>query len=375
VSTDSISGATVAGRYTIRPYEPDDLDGFLRLDQRIWDRTRTPEWFRWKYVDNPYVDHIPVFVAEHDDEIVGVRPFLAFELRVGENSVTAYQPADTMVHPDHRREGLFREMTTHALSTYRDREPTLFFNFPNEHARPGYLDLGWRTVAPRVTYYRIDSPAALPTGMALSTAIQPFLRAYYAVQQSVSSPPAGLIVRQVDGAAIGRLAALHDECRTPKIHADRTETFLDWRLSSPIWDRRMYFVHEEAGSDPVAGLVSRSRTTSEGMRLTQVVDVAPLSGGQRWQNAVWEGLRAVVATHPETDLFAVSNGGIPHEILTAVGFLSDDSLPISQFTSFDPMLVARPNDDPADESAWQIAGHAVDDADNWCVTFAERDTS
>jgi GNAT superfamily N-acetyltransferase len=350
------------------------LDGFLRLDRRVWDRTRSPEWFRWKYVDNPFVDRTPVFVAEHDGEIVGVRPFLAFELRIGERSVAAYQPADTMVHPDHRRTGLFRRLTTHALSALQDRDPALFFNFPNQYARPGYLELGWRTVAPRVTYYRVETTAALPTTR-LSTALQPIVRGYYAARRSLSTPPEGLTVRQVEGAATGRLAELHRQCRPPKIHADRTETFLDWRLSSPVWERRTYLVAErERPEEPLAALVARSRTTDAGMRLTQVVDVAPLCGGERWREAVWEGLRAVIVTH-ETDLFAVSNGAIPHEILTAVGFVPDSSPLISRFTSFETMLVARPNGDPDDESAWRIGEQAVDDPDNWCVTFAERDTT
>jgi len=39
------------------------------------------------------------------------------------------------------------------------------------------------------------------------------------------------------------------------------------------------------------------------------------------------------------------------------------------------MLVTRPNGDPDDEAAWQVGGRAIDDPDNWCITFAERDTS
>jgi len=380
VSTDSRSGVAAADRYTIRAFEGADLEGFLRLDRQVWDRRRSPEWVRWKYVDNPIADHTPIIVAEDDGEIVGVRPFLVFELRLGGETVTAYQPADTMVHPDHRREGIFRRMTTHALSTYRNGEPALFFNFPNEYARPGYLDLGWRAVAPERTYYRVETPAAMPTGSGIPQealrALRPVLKGYYGARRRLARASEELTVRQVDGAAVDRLARLHDRRRPATIHADRTEAFLDWRLSSPVWERRTYLVEPtDTGGEPLAALVARSRTTGSGFRLTQVVDVAPLCGGTRWQAALQYGLRAVVSSHPSTDLFAVSDGAIPHRVLTAVGFLPDDSLPLSRFRSFDSMLVTRPNGDPETESAWQVGGLTIDDPDNWCVTFVERDTT
>ncbi|WP_253736646.1 GNAT family N-acetyltransferase [Halohasta salina] len=378
--TDSARGATVENGYRIRPYEPADLAGFLRLDSRVWDRTRSREWFRWKYADNPYTDHTPVFVADYDGEIVGARPFLAMPLRVDDRSVLAFQPADTMVDPNHRREGIFRRMTTRALAAYRDGEPALFFNFPNQHARPGYLDLGWRAVAPEVTYYRIETPTRVRgqnngLGQRAADIARPLLRGYYGARRALSTPPDDLGVREVDGAPVELVAGLHDRRRPSTIHAGRTEQFLRWRLASPIWERRTYLVGDPPDEEPIAAVVARSRTTDDGLRLTQVIDVAPLSGGPRWQAALWRGLDAVIRTHPTTALFAVSDGAIPHRTLAAFGFLRDDSLPLSRLTTFDSMLVVRPNGDVDDETAWRVGGRAVDDPDNWCVTFAERDTS
>jgi len=382
VSSES-SGATAADHYTIRSYKPADLDGVLRLDREVWNRNRSPEWFRWKYGQTPYADQTPVFVAECAGEIVGARPFLAFRLRIGGESVVAYQPSDTMVHPDHRRKGVFRQLTEHALSTYRNREPALFFNFPNQYVRPGYLALGWRAVGPEVTYYRIERPAAVHNGRAgrLLAGLQPAVQGYYAARKRLSTDPAGLTVRQLAGVPHDQLVALHNHHQPETIHAERTERFLRWRLASPSWTRRTYLVEESAGQrgkkerTTVAALVARSRTTDEGLRLTQVVEVAPLAGGQRWREALQQGLHAVISTHPETELFAVSDGAIPHTVLSAVGFLADDSRALSTVTSYDSMLVVRPNGEPNDETAWRLAGQRLDEANNWCVTFAERDTT
>lgn len=377
VSNGNQSGATAAADYTVRPYEPADSAGFLRLDRRVWNRNRGAAWFDWKYTDNPYADHIPVFVAEYDGQIVGARPFVALRLRIGEKSVVAYQPTDTMVDPDHRRSGVFKRMTAHALSAYSDQEPAMFFNFPNQHARPGYLELGWRAVRPEVTYYRVESPGAFADGVTqrAAGALGSALDVYYAGRRRLSTTPTDLTVRVVDGAATDQLATLHGRRQPATIHADRTAEFLDWRLASPVWNRETYLVESPERSEPVAALVARSRTTDDGLRLTQVIDVAPLCGPQRWREALRVGLGTVISAHAEADLFAVSDGAIPHGVLAGFGFLRDDSLPLSRLTTYDSMLVTRPNGDPNTDDAWRINGRSVDDGDNWCVTFAERDTT
>jgi len=120
---------TIAGEeYTIRPYRSGDLQAFLELDTVVWDREQSPEWFRWKYISNPFVDFVPIVVAEQDGEIVGSRPFMVFELRAGESTFIGYQPADTSVHPDHRRNGIFSSMTEFALTEYAGTEPDFYFN-------------------------------------------------------------------------------------------------------------------------------------------------------------------------------------------------------------------------------------------------------
>lgn len=131
--------------YVIRPYEPDDRDDFLELyDQVLGDRN--DEWFRWKYEDNPYSDHVPMIVATDEGRIVGTKPAFALELRIGEETYQGLQPADVMVHEDHRRRGLYSRTTERLKERYRDREAALFFNFPNEATLSGSLKHGWQIV-------------------------------------------------------------------------------------------------------------------------------------------------------------------------------------------------------------------------------------
>lgn len=155
--TESISKST-ASSCTVRSFEPRDRTGVLSLYERVFGHHRSPDWFRWKYDDNPYVDHVPIVVAVDDGEVVGCRAFFALEMRVGETVRLAFQPCDTMVHPEYRGQGLFSRMNEFALERYADGAPAFCFNFPNGNAKPGNLKHGWREIGTFPVYYRPHDP-------------------------------------------------------------------------------------------------------------------------------------------------------------------------------------------------------------------------
>lgn len=53
---------------------------------------------------------------------------------------------DTATHPDHQRQGLFRELTLHALDELTADDVRFVFNTPNDESRPGYLKMGWHMI-------------------------------------------------------------------------------------------------------------------------------------------------------------------------------------------------------------------------------------
>ena len=145
---------------TVRPFEPRDRNPLLSLYEQVFGRDRSVDWFRWKYEDNPYADHVPIVVAEDDGELVGCRAFFAQELRVDGTARIAFQPCDTMVHPEYRNRGLFSRMNEYALERYAGsgRGPACCFNFPNENSKPGNLKHGWREIGTVPVYYRPQDP-------------------------------------------------------------------------------------------------------------------------------------------------------------------------------------------------------------------------
>ncbi len=110
------------------------------------DIQRDPRWWDWRHEENPFGQSL-ILTAEIDGRIVGVRPFLRWQLRCGDRVLNAVKPVDTVTHPDCRRQGIFTKLTRAALDQARQEGVDLLFNTPNESSMPGYLKMGWKHVA------------------------------------------------------------------------------------------------------------------------------------------------------------------------------------------------------------------------------------
>lgn len=360
---------------TVRAYEAGDREQFLALNSVVWDRDRGREWLRWKYSENPYVDHTPIFVAETDGTIVGARPLMAFRIRDGERRHLALQPADTMVHPDHRRQGVFTRMNEHAIDRYKDADVAFFFNFPNERARPGYRKLGWRTVGERPTYYRVQNPAAFidrSPGRLFERVTALAARGYNRARAVRSSPSGAYDVVRRPGVPVELLVSLYERRVPDRMHALRDERFYRWRFASPTWTRTTYVA--ERGDSPAAAIVARTRTTADGKTVTQFAEVVPMVGGSEWADALSHLFERIVRDHPRSDLFAVASTSVPRDLLTAYGFHSDDRRPLVWARSHHHAMAVRPlNGEFADPRS--PAERRLTDERNWLLSFGERDTT
>ncbi|WP_227354489.1 GNAT family N-acetyltransferase [Haladaptatus salinisoli] len=370
----SALNSSAGDAYVVRWFEDGDVSDFLALDRAVFQRERDERWFEWKYEDNPYVDHVPILVVENEDDIVGARPFIAFRLRAGAETVLALQPADTMVHPEHRRRGLFTRMTERAIDHYANREPAFFFNFPNQRSRPGYLKLGWQIVGDRVTYYRIQNPAAffggdgrIPSRLAeLAVQLTGDVREF---RRTPADAAGEFSVDRYPGTRASILAELYETRPPDGFHALRDETFYRWRFASPAWSRATYVASQ--GGQPVAGIVVRNRTTAEGVSVTQLADVVPLAETERRTRALARLVERIVADHASSDILAVAEGGVPRRLLTEFGFVGDATPPLSWMSDFDCRLVAL----PLGGTGWTVGGERLSHRSNWHVSFAERDTA
>ena len=109
----------------------------LKKTQEIWD---------FKHNRNPF-GVSPVFLAEENTILVGVRAFMQWRWQLGDVVWTSYRAVDTGTHPDYQGKGIFKKLTLYALDYVSQFGECFVFNTPNDKSRPGYLKMGWQEVA------------------------------------------------------------------------------------------------------------------------------------------------------------------------------------------------------------------------------------
>lgn len=350
-------------QYTVRPFASGDREDFLSLFEAVLGGDVDDEWFEWKYVDNPFVDHVPIVVAAEDGRVVGARSLFALRMAAGDRRYDALEPCDTMVHPDHRRRGLFTRMNERAIERYADRAD-LFFNFPNDRALPGNRKLGWRVVERPATYYRIQRASALaPRAGRVGDAAA---RGYLRLRERLADAGGDYGVEWVGGVPAETLASLADES-VPGLHAARGEPFYRWRFADP---RRSYeTVLATDGGEPVAALVVGESRSDGGPTVVRVADVLPLGDVPGRTRALATLLDAVVDASVHADLLVASDA-LPSSVLSSRGFHSDRRPPLSLVAS-PSVHVVRPL--PGRLESWSLDGQSLTDPETWRLTLAEVD--
>ena len=355
----------------VRWFQPGDKTAYLELYRYVFDVERGVDWFDWKYERNPYIDHVPIVVATHGGELIGARSFFALELRLGGRPMQALQPCDTMVHPEYRRRGLFVRMTERAIGRYESSRTRLFFNFPNDKTLSGNLKLGWRSVGTVPTYYRIERPRRVMRSMVddrlahvASLVGEPLIAGYNALRNRTGNELADVSVQRFSTVPSTRLASVYRTAIPDSIHAIRDEEFYDWRFSNPCWEYTTYVATNE--TKPLAGIVvGESADTEPG--LVRLTDVVPLCRDRRKAETA-ALIDRIVSEHSECGLFAATECGIGTSTLRSFGFYSDGSPPFSFLHTPTNHVVRSLTDASENEFGSTLPS-------NWCLTFAEQDTS
>lgn len=365
--SQQVGGGAARSEYGVRRFRPDDVDEFLALHRETFGTDRGREWFAWKYEENPYVYHVPIFVAERAGALVGARPFFALELSVNGGRHLALQPCDTMVHPDHRRRGLFTRMNEAAVEQYRDRDVSFLFNFPDGSSGASYLQQGWRRVADQPTYYRVQDPAGLQESSSAwaslgARALTPLVDCYNRLSSRRLAAPDGVTVERHDDVPSATLAGIEYDRRKKGIHVHRDVRFYDWRFRNPARDYAAYVATRDG--EPIAGVVVATSTDGTVATLT---DVTPLPDGDD-HGGLEALLDRVVREYADADVVAAPPV-LPDELASRAGFRRDDRWPLSAVASRTTHLVRELS------GGWRVDGLDVTDADNWQLTFAERNGS
>lgn len=373
-----VRDAPTTAEYRVRPFRPADRDGFLDLYETVWGHEKGSGWFGWRFEDVPW-GAVRMAVVESRGAgrsgtgIVGAEPLLPFRLRVGDRVVDAYQPVDWIVHPDHRRRGLFTRMTEFVLDDLA-LDASLCFNFPNDQLLSGLESFDWRVVGRAGTRYRIQNTAALAargnweTGHAATSALlrigTPLLRRGLDVVDGLSTPPPDVTVQRVQGVPSETVGGLYAEAVPDCVHVPRTRQYLDWRFANPRWEVTTYVARR--GDEPVATVVVATESLGD-TRLTQLLDVQPMTDRRRRVGAIRGLLDAVVRDAADADLLKAS-ATTCSTLLRRRGFWRDDAVPLSYVASRTTQAVLA-----LEADALTVGEYDLTDPDSWQLELADRD--
>jgi GNAT superfamily N-acetyltransferase len=224
--------------YTTRTYQEKDKASILELNAM---QGGVPEladsaYFDWLYSENPEGEPILSVAAETDtDRVVGFLWYIPVRWRCLGHSELVYMGANALVHPDHRRKGIFGALQAMAVPECGRRGAKFIYGFGRPISLRGVRHLGFGEAtmpllirpldAKRLAEARGFGPllqwaARMGWGLASATVFRP---------RSVNG---GLVVRQEIGfdAACDRFwQSLSDKY---PIALERSHAFLQWRFGT-----------------------------------------------------------------------------------------------------------------------------------------------
>ena len=112
-------------QYTFELYRPDLQRQVAELQKAFWGSSMklNTAYLEWKYSRNPYSPEPLIFVAMHGSRLVGMRGIFGSCWEVGNRPETINLPctADTLIEPNFRGGGLYRELTEFMMAELRTR--------------------------------------------------------------------------------------------------------------------------------------------------------------------------------------------------------------------------------------------------------------
>ncbi len=250
---------------------------------------KSQQWLKWKYLFNPFSNEPIVFGAidEKNNKIVGIRPFIPCKLTIGNKTIKAAQPCDTVVDQDYRGQGIFKAMNEHAIRALKEEGYLLFFNFPNFNAMPGNLKSGWHDVTLVDESFSFKSFSKVVSGQSgsrlYSLASFPlglkWNKANYALKQ-LSDYSYGYKI-QKDNSVSEEFELLWQEAEKQRVRVERSAKYLRWRfLERPD---KTYEIWSARNRNKLTGYLIFTLSRRWGALEGQIVDFQYLSNDVFWQ--------------------------------------------------------------------------------------------
>ncbi|MGM0573794.1 MAG: hypothetical protein ACQESL_08590 [Bacteroidota bacterium] len=132
-------------------YDSKYKESILSLLGYLWrdlDETQQRELFTWRYLQNPFTTNPVIYLAIHQDRVIGFRGFVVHHFVKGQSEpFPVFSPADTIIHPDYRGKGLFYRLNQSFFEDvqFPGMNKGIILNLSsNEQSTPLNLKQGWQ---------------------------------------------------------------------------------------------------------------------------------------------------------------------------------------------------------------------------------------
>jgi len=180
----------------LRPYEPGDEVAILRLFQQSYGKPMPPEFWRWRFQDNPAGGPLIELAWDGDTLAAHYAASPVVVSLVGKPVLTALSMT-TMTHPDYRGRGLFTTLANRLYARMAQEGYLMVWGFPNDMSNRGFVrDLAWKDVY-EIPMFRLNL-SDMPSGPQISSDIvelRDFDKRFDVLWESVRSDHAILVQR------------------------------------------------------------------------------------------------------------------------------------------------------------------------------------
>jgi GNAT superfamily N-acetyltransferase len=136
--------------FTIREVNSDDIAALFELYRNTHpDRNLVKEdWERdWKWMFSEVPLGANIWVAVHENRIVGQYPIVKSNMKILDNICISAQNVDLMTDPDYRGKGIFKRLEKVAIEELAKSDITFTFGFPNKASKAGHIKSGWTEIS------------------------------------------------------------------------------------------------------------------------------------------------------------------------------------------------------------------------------------
>lgn len=137
--------------YEIVKYSPIYTDQVCDLEKEIWtpDPAVNKSYLQWKYFDNPNASSPQIYLALREGNVVAVRCMNEMKWQLGDNGdgFTALCAGDAVIHPDHRNNAVYAELTNFLKNDLYELGHRYLFSFSAGPTTLLYsLAIGWKSI-------------------------------------------------------------------------------------------------------------------------------------------------------------------------------------------------------------------------------------